>query len=276
MELLRCLLTHTQWGTPLAASQNNNLHLWFAFPDDIRDETLLSEYARMMSAGERARHQRFHFEKDRHQFLVSRALVRTMLSRYTRIRPADLRFSKNQYGRPEIMADGNLPPVRFNLSHTDGLVVCAVVRKDDIGVDVEDMNRKGATVKIANRFFSPREVRDLNKLPEPGRRARFFDYWTLKEAYIKARGMGLSIPLDQFSFHVSENDRILVSFDPRLNDSPAQWRFWTFRPTDRHKSALAVCQGQTAARSLSIKKAVPLLYEQSFDCPITRCSHPPP
>lgn len=259
-------------GAALETFQNNNIHLWFAFPDDIRDETLLLEYARMMSVDERARHQRFHFEKDRHQFLVSRALVRTMLSRYTFTMPADIRFLTNEYGRPEVIADGEVSPVRFNLSHTDGLIVCAVVQRFDIGVDVEDMNRKGATVKIANRFFSPQEVSDFNQLADPCKRPRFFDYWTLKESYIKARGMGLSIPLDQFSFHLPENDRILVSFDPRLNDDPAQWRFWTFRPTGRHKASLAVRQGQSAGGSLSIKKVVPLIAEQDFHCPVTRDS----
>ena len=107
-----------------------------------------------------------------------------------------------------------LPPVRFNLSHTDGLAVCAVVLKHDIGVDVEHRQRRVVSENIARRFFSPSEVREFESLPERMQQDRFFQYWTLKESYIKARGMGLSIPLEKFSFHLLKNKPIRISFDP--------------------------------------------------------------
>ena len=137
------------------------------------------------------------------------------------------------------MHEGGL---RFNLSHTDGLVVCLVAVEREIGVDVEHTARAGSVgIEIAERFSSPSEVAELRSLPFADQRSRFFDYWTLKEAYIKARGLGLHLPLDQFSFHLGltpvtperEPTRqhgapgpgpappIRISFGPRIPDDPA-------------------------------------------------------
>jgi 4'-phosphopantetheinyl transferase len=250
----------------------DEIHLWFAFPDEIREIALLEKYRCLLSPDETERQQRFCFEKHRHQFLVAHALVRTMLSRFSGTAPEKFRFNKNRYGRPEIADAENTPPVRFNLTHTDGLIACAVVLKHDIGVDVEDMERKTITPGLAERFFSGREVQDLNRLSEPGKRDRFFDYWTLKESYIKARGMGLSIPLDQFSFYLKENEPVHISFDPRLDDDPNCWQFWLMRPTGRHKAALSVCSGSDTVNRLISKRVVPLWENHDFDCNLIRCS----
>jgi 4'-phosphopantetheinyl transferase len=237
---------------------SHEIHLWLAFPDEIQDADLLLAYEQMMMPEERTRQQRFHFAKHRHQHLITRALVRTTLSRYANIEPHNWRFSKNDYGRPEIILQKGVPPLRFNLSHTDGLIICGVVLEQDIGVDVENMKRKGETVEIADRFFSQKEVEDLHAVPSANRQARFFDYWTLKESYIKARGMGLSLPLEQFTFHISENEPLRISFDSRLHDEPNKWQFWLLRPTPHHKMAISVCQQTNKHIRLVIKKVVPL------------------
>ena len=203
----------------------NEIHLWFAFPDEIQATDLLFAYEKLMTEDEHTKQRRFYFARHRHQYLIARALVRSTLSRYTGIEPCCWRFSKNKYGRPEILSPKGLRPLRFNLSHTDGLIVCAVVLRQDIGVDVEDMERKNTPLKCADRFFSSQEVRDLYKLSESMKRDGFYDYWALKESYIKARGMGLSIPLEQFSFHIAENEPLRISFDPRLEDDPDHWQF---------------------------------------------------
>jgi 4'-phosphopantetheinyl transferase len=216
----------------------NEIHLWFVLTNEIEDAALISAYQALMTKEELAKAERFHFEKDRHQHIITRALVRTILSRYADINPADWRFSKNKYGRPEILGNSTL---RFNLSHTDGLIACAVVVKQDIGVDVENKGRKSGGVDIAKRFFSTQEVQDLNAVPESQKRERFFDYWTLKESYIKARGMGLSLPLNQFSFHLSDNKPVRISFNPELQDNPNLWQFWTLQPTLEHKLAISLC-----------------------------------
>jgi len=248
------------------------IHLWLAFPDEIEDASLLAAYNNLMTSEERARGRRFRFARHRRQFAVTRALVRTTLSRYTTIEPCQWRFDKNQYGRPEIRKSQNTPGLRFNLSHTNGLVVCAVAQsvpeaKCAIGADVENIERKSTAIEIAERFFSDLESAALRNVPENIRRLRFFDYWTLKEAYIKARGMGLNLPLKQFSFHITNHAPLAISFAPELDDDPRYWQFWLLRPTQSHRIALAVRFKESACR-LIVKKVTPLLAEQSFKCPI--------
>ncbi len=133
-----------------------------------------------------------------------------------------------------------------------------MVAKDlEIGVDVEDTERKSETVGVADRFFSPREVAALHALPEAAQRGRFFDYWTLKEAYIKARGMGLAIPLDQFSFLLDGAPPIRIAFDPRLGDDAATWQFERFTLTARHRTAVAIRRTGADLRVV-VRATVPL------------------
>jgi len=259
-------------NTSVKVLKPNEIHLWLAFPDEIQDTRLLSEYKQLLIPEEAEKQRRFYFPRHRHQYLVARALVRTTLFRYTGIKPRLLEFSKNQYGRPDLILHDSLPPIRFNLSHTDGLIACAVILKQDIGVDVEDMERRAVSLETADRFFSKTEVDDLHQVPESKKKDRFFDYWTLKESYIKARGMGLSLPLEQFSFHLSENKPPGISFDPKLSDDPDRWQFWLLRPTKRHKAALSACRENQDPYGLTIKKTVPLLVEEDF--PFSIVKHP--
>jgi 4'-phosphopantetheinyl transferase len=250
----------------------DEVHLWFAFPDEIQDRELLSAYQELMTEEEYARQQRFRFAKHQHLFLIARALVRTTLSRYTDVEPQDWRFSKNTYGKPSILASENSPPLSFNLSHTEGLIVCGVVLKQEIGVDVEDGERN-CPLEIADRFFSLQEVKNLYALSSKvEQQNRFFDYWVLKESYIKARGMGLSLPLEQFTFHISKNQPLRISFDRRLQDSPDDWQFWLLQPTQRHKAAISLNQKTNQPYRIVTKKVVPLFSEQEFFCPIIQGS----
>ena len=238
------------------------IHLWFACDPEINDAGILADYFPMLAAAERQQQQRFHFEKHRHQYLITRALVRSTLSFYVpEIKPWQWVFEKNRYGKPSIENPIDLP-LRFNLSHTEGIVVMAVMLAREVGVDIEWIERDGQTVEIAESFFSSREVEQLLALPAERQRGRFFDLWTLKEAYIKACGMGLSIPLDQFSFAFAENnehDRIAISFDPQRNDQPQCWLFWQMLIHHTHKVALAL-KTENATKddySLVFRKVVP-------------------
>ncbi|MDO9104501.1 MAG: 4'-phosphopantetheinyl transferase superfamily protein [Methylovulum sp.] len=244
----------------------DSIHLWFAFPHEITDPDLLARYAQWLSAEELAQQQRFYFAKHRHQYLITRALVRSTLSCYADVAPGDWRFSRNAYGKPEIMPGLTDMPIRFNLSHTDGLVVCAVVLQHDLGVDVEFRERASAAVNIAEHYFSAPEVEALYQLPYSEQKNRFFDYWTLKEAYIKAKGMGLSLPLDQFSFHLADNRPPVISFDDRLTDHPQHWQFWRIRPSEQHVAAVAVNAPTSRIFQMAIKKVVPLVGTTVFAC----------
>jgi 4'-phosphopantetheinyl transferase len=135
-------------------------------------------------------------------------------------------------------------PLHFNLTNTRGLVVCAVSRVyENVGVDAESLEHAGETVAIADRFFSPRETRALRALPPPRQRERFFRYWTLKESYIKARGLGLALPLEQFSFLLDEGPAIGIAFDPALGDDETRWRFGQFYASPSHLVAVGVDTG---------------------------------
>lgn len=215
----------------------HDVHVWYCFYDDIREPGQFAQYDALMTDDERARHQRLHFERDRLMFLVTRALVRTTLSKYADCAPADWRFDKNEWGRPHV--SGPVAAPHFNLSNTQGLVACAVARTEGVGVDVENITRRTEPTAIAHRFFSKSEAEALMSLPDEGRRARFFSLWTLKEAYIKARGMGLAIPLRQFSYSLGDGE-IAISFGDKVDDDPSLWRFALTRASDEHYLSLAV------------------------------------
>src|SRR5687768_11680228 len=146
-----------------------------------------------MTEEERATEQRFVFPHDRHRHRVTRALVRSVLAEELGLPPSEIRFELNGYGRPELAAHHTSSGLSFNLSHTRDAIVLATSRDGVVGIDVEDHTRSGATLDIAEQFFSRPEVEALAAVAPEGQRARFYQVWTLKEAYIKARGMGLSL-----------------------------------------------------------------------------------
>lgn len=222
---------------PLSARE---VHVWYVLSDDVSNARVLSRYAAMMSPEERARHDRFVFAKHRHQFVVTRGVVRTLLGRYLAIEPAACAFVANHYGRPAVVPGPSGRRVEFNVSHTNGLVACAIARVPEVGVDVEDIGRALPGCDIAARYFSATEARTLSDMPHAARTSRFFDYWTLKEAYIKARGMGLSLPLNGFSMHLDDGGPPRISFAATIDDDSSSWQFAQFDPTPTHRLAVAV------------------------------------
>lgn len=249
------------------ALPRDEVHLWYFLPDALAEPRLLAAYEALLAPEERVRRDRYRFEKSRREYLFTRALVRSTLSLYAPVPPAAWTFRHNAYGRPEI--DGPMrtahPPhpehaaLRFNLSNTDGLIACAVTLDRDLGVDVEDTERPGETVSIADGFFARPEIAALRALPEGRQRSRFFDYWTLKEAYIKARGMGLAIPLDQFWLLLDDGPRIRVGFDPALGDDAATWQFEQFAISPKHRASAAVRRGLGPDLRFVVRPTVPLL-----------------
>ncbi len=218
---------------PLGA---DTLHIWIARDDEIVDPVLLDQYRDWLTEQESARMARFMFHKNRHQYLITRALLRATLSLYApSLPPARWTFASNEWGKPSIIAPPT--PLAFNLSHTDGMVVLAVAAGGELGIDVEQIDRT-VGFDIADRFFSPLEVADLFALPDSARQQGFFDLWTLKEAYIKACGMGLSIPLDSFSFRFPRPGHIDFARDARRAEDTENWHFRQ-GGIDRH--ALSLC-----------------------------------
>jgi len=219
----------------------NQIDLWFCYDETITEPALLRCYHELLNPEEKKQQARFHFAKHRHQYLITRAMVRSVLSLYeSHIAPQDWRFVKNEYGRPSIdNASLNLP-LSFNLSHCEQLVVMAVSLVEEVGVDVEYLPRLGNPLEIADHFFSKSELDQLYQLSEGERTNRFFDLWTLKEAYIKACGMGLSIPLDHFSYCFDEQQQIDITFVDQRNDVSELWNFWQVKPAISQKTSLAL------------------------------------
>jgi 4'-phosphopantetheinyl transferase len=230
--------------------------LWYVEFADVPEERL-ARYAALLDAEETARRARFRFERDGRAYAVSHALLRAALSHYAAIEPAAWRFVAGVHGRPEIAAPADHGGLRFNLSHTRGAALVGICRDAEIGVDLEAVERNADCAALARRYFASDEVRDLERLPREQRRAGFFEYWTLKEAYVKARGLGLSVPLDQFAFHLDAAE-IAVSFDRRLGDDPQAWQFRKWRPGAAFQAAAAVRRAATSPMQFVLRRAVPL------------------
>jgi len=241
----------------------SEVHLWLAFYDGAGEKGVHSAYRELLTAAERKQELRFYFERDRRRYLVTRALVRTVLSRYAPVGPRDWTFSANAYGRPEIAnVPARDPGLVFNISHTDGLIVLGVGRDRDLGVDVENCQAREVSADIADCYFAPEEVAALKAVAPDRQRYRFFEYWTFKESYIKARGMGLSLPLDKFSFRYPDDGAVEILIHPELGDDAARWQFWQFQPTPEH--LVAVCAGRTGIECCRpiVRQVVPMVSEK--------------
>jgi 4'-phosphopantetheinyl transferase len=213
-----------------------SLQVWCAPVPAQFDDALQHAYLSLLSTEERAQWHRLRFDALKRRYLLTRALLRTVLSRHVPMSPAGWRFAQNDCGRPFI-AD---PPaeaetLRFNISHTDALVVLVLASGRDVGIDVE-CTRRHAPLEVAQRYFSRTESAELDALPAERQTARFWDLWTLKESYIKARGMGLSLPLGAFTFRFG--DGLSMEAESALNDAGTNWHFWQFALPGDHLMAL--------------------------------------
>ena len=208
--------------TTLHLRGDDEVHVRCADPSELERNGLIGPAHALLTAEEIERLRRFHFNSDQLIFLATRALVRQVLSRYKSVAPDAWTLLANAHGRPEIA--GPKSELRFNLSNTPGLVVCAVTREVDVSVDVKSLART-KPIENFDHFLAPREAQALRLLTTAEQASQFFAYWTLKESYIKARGLGLAIPLDRFWFTIPANRAPRVEIDPQLLDSGDAWLF---------------------------------------------------
>ena len=216
-----------EWSLPADALRlaPGEVHVWRASLD--RPDAYAAEVAALLSDDELRRGARFRRDVDRDRFVAARGALRVILARYLAgMAPTDLKFRYGSYGKPSLDGMSVKDAPRFNMSHSGAWAVYAVTRDREIGVDVEQVRAELAGDPIAERFFSPLEVRSLRALPPELRVEAFFRCWTCKEAYVKARGEGLSLPLDRFSVTVSPHEPpALLSVD----DAPAEDSRWELR-----------------------------------------------
>jgi 4'-phosphopantetheinyl transferase len=174
----------------------SELHVWKVSLEI--PERQLEQLRSVLCAEEISRSERFHFENDRRHFIAARGFLRVTVADYIGTTPSVVRFSYNEFGKPDLDGTGAMPDFKFNLSHSGGLALIAVAIARDVGVDIERIDESVSAGEVAEHFFSPAEIATLAALPPSQRIPGFFNCWTRKEAYIKARGMGLSIALDSF------------------------------------------------------------------------------
>lgn len=239
--------------------ESGTVQIWYTRPELIGDVELFSAYRRLLSSEERAREERFRFPKDRLIYLTTQALLRISLSRVVRRHPAEWQFVRNEFGRPELRPSRDTPPIDFNVSHTNGLTACVLAWNKPSGIDVEDLRREFDPVELADRFFSPAEANDVRRCPARKRKERFLSYWTLKESYVKARGMGLQLPLDSFSFQLPRERAATINFTDELGNRSKNWQFAQFYPTTAHVLAVCIACATGPDLSIQLRETIPLL-----------------
>ena len=204
--------------------RDDKVHVWHASLDLPVSQIQRLEHT--LSAEERRRAERYRFQKDRERFVAARGLLRTILGRYLKTEPGRLRFCYNAYGKPELAEEMGNGTHCFNVSHAHEYALYAVTYGRAVGVDIEYIHPDPVEEKIAERFFSPREVAVLRALPEHMQTRAFFNCWTRKEAYIKARGQGFSIALDRFEVSLTPGaPAALLS----VNGDPQEASRWSLR-----------------------------------------------
>ena len=199
------------------------IDLWYVPLADFGDDDQAACF-RLLSPPERERHDAFRSESARLQHLAARGLVRTTLSRYRDVAPDQWRFETNRYGRPSIDGSLQISGLHFNLSHTHGMAVCAIASVEEIGVDVESRDRDAGLDELAATMLSRQERERFDTTQGQARGDFFFTLWTLKEAYVKARGMGLALPMNGILVDL-ESSAPAVHFSDEIADDPARWTF---------------------------------------------------
>lgn|SRR5262245_30844667 len=218
----------------------DEVHTWSASLD-IPSETSARLYA-TLAPDERQRSARFQFDRDRQRFIAARGVLRELLGCYLHTDPGDVSFVYNAFGKPDLSPRFGVQ-LKFNLSHAASLALVAIASASSVGVDLEYIRTQSDYAEIARRFFSAAEVDFLSGLRSETYAAGFLSCWTKKEAYVKARGQGLTIPVNDFSVPLTTDpargceDSFVAVLD---GVSATRWSLYTFRPAPGYAGALAI------------------------------------
>ncbi|HEY2498705.1 MAG TPA: 4'-phosphopantetheinyl transferase superfamily protein [Candidatus Angelobacter sp.] len=203
-------------------------------------ETIIQAYRELLRKDEIERADRFYFARDRNRFTVARGVLRRLLGAYLSLHPREINFVYGPQGKPDLVPAQGSSGLRFNLSHSGEVGLLAVSRNRELGVDVEQIRADFASGEIATRFFSPEECAKLKTLSANESVGAFFNCWTRKEAYIKARGQGLSIPLDSFEVAFAPGEKPALLNVKNGDEHFSRWGFYALHPGSGYKAALAV------------------------------------
>lgn len=229
-----------RWRTPRPEMSlaDGEVHVW-----RVPLERPVGEFVQLqtiLAPEERTRAAAFFFEKDRHHWTVARATLRLLLGRYLQAEPHRLQFTANEYGKPTLTPPFADTHLHFNLSHSGTLALYAFAYDRQLGVDVEYMRTGIDYQDLAAHYFSLSECATLHVLPAPLQEEAFFLCWTRKEAYIKARGMGLSLALDQFDVSLTPGEPAVLLDSREEPGAAARWSLQNLVPGPQYAGALAV------------------------------------
>lgn len=216
---------------------NNEVHVWRVHLDELLAQT--DRCLDALPADERARAERLYFQRDRDRFIAAHGALRAILGFYLNRAPECVSFDYGSHGKPALARESGGDTIRFNMSHSRGIALYAIARAREVGIDVEFIHRNLEVEQIAERFFSRRETATLRALPTDLRRYAFFLCWTRKEAYIKARGEGLSMPLDEFDVSLIPGEPAgLLNTQPDSDDA-VRWSMRDLNLAGGYVAALA-------------------------------------
>lgn len=225
-----------RFGTNVKLNRDE-IHVWSASLEVGSRQ--LGEMERTLSADEIARARRFHFERDRQNYIGRRGILRAILATYLRTEPSAIRFLYNEFGKPRLEGSEGARGLSFNLSFSGVLTLVAVAIDREVGVDIELIESSVASDEVARRFFSPNEIAALEALPQSSRLTGFFTCWARKEAYIKARGMGLSIPLDSFDVSSIRDEMVTPLETGNSSSYISNWKIEDLNIDPRYAAAVA-------------------------------------
>lgn len=226
-----------------AVLQEGEVHIWKLQPELAGD---LARYSRILSREEQERADRFRFPHLARNFIVDHGRLRLILASYAQTAPQELAFALNEYGKPELAHPAG--PLRFNLSHTEGLSLLAVCLHSPVGIDVEAVRPMTDWRDIAHSHFSLTEIAALDETPQADRTHAFFRCWTRKEAFLKAHGLGLSIPLDSFAVSVAREELPALLECAWDDGETRRWSLMSLALGERYAGALAIPRGAWKTR----------------------------
>jgi len=240
MKIVPVTSTAPPWAypPPTIILGSNEVHVWRASLDEPPPQ--IDSFLHTLAADEQSRAERFYFQRDRERFITAHGVLRAILGFYLNRAPKCLSFCYSSHGKPALAWESGGDAIRFNMSHSHGVALYAVARGREVGIDLEFIRRDLEVEQIAERFVSRRETATLRALPTDLRKYAFFLCWTRKEAYIKATGEGLSLPLDQFDVSLIPGEPAALLSTQSGLDEALRWSLQELTLASGYVAALAV------------------------------------
>ena len=234
------IIKKTKWhhAVPGRMSSSNEVHVWRLLLNEHYSQ--VESLKEFLSEDELLRSGKFHFEKDQNSFIIARGILRMILGGYLGMKPNELSFEYTSSGKPVLVHNNGDDKISFNLSHSTDVVLYAVTLNRNVGIDVESIRDTVDVVQIANRFFSASEIQSLDCIPEKQRPEKFFQYWTRKEAFLKATGEGVSFPMEQCNVSLVNGNFLSPIELYGENSENSRWYVRDLFPGDGYVAAIAI------------------------------------